>query len=34
MHGEVGSRYPLVRIDNVPEEDGQATEVVHATVYE
>ena len=34
MHGKVGSKCPLVSIDNVPEEDGQATALVHANANE
>ena len=30
MHSKVGSKCPLVLINNVPEEDGQATGLVHA----
>ena len=30
MHRKVGSKCPLVSIVNVPEEDGQATALVHA----
>ncbi len=33
MHSEVGSKFPLVSIDNVPGEDGQATALVHAKAY-
>lgn len=34
MHNKVGSKCPLVWIDNVPEEDGQATALVHANASE
>ncbi len=34
MHNEVGSKCLLVLIDNVPEEDGQATALVHANASE